>query len=579
MSGQSGIDAHGGSNGAGDVSNAAGTLKQDGYQFAAVYIDQNDTNETPGSAGYASSADGPPGASLTLAEAQTISAAGLNIVSIFETNGLAGSPYEGGGNTNANIVSYLTTQGMADGAEALASAEAIGQPAGSAIYFAIDTDFGNFSGAQDAVEDYLKGVSAGLGSTYAIGVYGSGQVLQWATTADPSNSYVPDVTYTWLSGSTGWTGYNDTGTLTGASATHGWSMIQSLPPPGTVAAGTDVEIDYDASASNAFGEWPACYCRGTLIRTERGDVPVEELAIGDRVVTHAGALEPIRWIGRRSYAGRFLAGKSHLLPICFKPGALAEGVPRRELRVSPKHAMFLDGVLVPAEQLVNGVSVVRDEAAQSVHYFHVELAAHDLIWAEGAASESFVDDASRGMFHNAHEYRTRYPEAVPVPPVYCAARLENGFELEAIRVRIDARAGVISPAPECGALRGFIDNGRGARLWGWAQDPARPEAPVCLDILVNGVLVAQTLANRYRPDLEAAGLGSGRHSFDLHLAVAVREDDALEVRRSADASPLAMAEIGPTAPAAAGKPRRSLRPRTAAPPRRRRPAAAAGGAR
>src|SRR6267154_789608 len=60
----------------------------------------------------------------------------------------------------------------------------------------------------------------------------------------------------------------------------------------------------------------ACYCRGTLILTPAGEVPVEELAIGDRIVALAGEERPIRWIGYRAYDGRFIAGNRQVLPIC-----------------------------------------------------------------------------------------------------------------------------------------------------------------------------------------------------------------------------------------------------------------------
>ena len=184
---------------------------------------------------------------------------------------------------------------------------------------------------------------------------------------------------------------------------------------------------------------PACYCAGTLIRTERGDAAVEALRIGDRVLTARGTLEPIRWIGTRSYGGRFLAGHDHLLPVRIRAGALGDGLPARDLLVSPKHAMLLDGVLVAAELLVNGSTVVRERGLARVDYFHVELAEHDAIWAEGAASETFVNDDSRGMFHNAHTFEQLYPGA-HAPAVYCAPRVTEGFKLKAIRDRVNARA-------------------------------------------------------------------------------------------------------------------------------------------
>ena len=188
---------------------------------------------------------------------------------------------------------------------------------------------------------------------------------------------------------------------------------------------------------------PACYCRGTLIRTPEGEVAVEALAEGDLVLTLSGAAKPVRWIGRRSYGGRFLAGRRELHPVRILAHALADGVPGRDLLVSAKHAMLLDGVLVPAADLVNGQTVVVEPGLPRVDYYHVELDRHDVILAEGAASETFVDDDSRGLFHNATDYSG---PVTPGPALYCAPRVSQGPELETIRRMLRARIPAVERA-------------------------------------------------------------------------------------------------------------------------------------
>lgn len=226
-----------------------------------------------------------------------------------------------------------------------------------------------------------------------------------------------------------------TGTVDLAPGTYTVTMQEFLPTDTAFATPLT-----PASSALTLTEEPPCFCAGTRIATPTGDVPVEQLAIGDMVLTLRGEARPIVWFG----TGRVLATRgrrSAATPVIVSKGALADNVPNRDLRITKGHALFLDGVLIPVEFLVNHRSIQWDDRAQEVQIYHIELANHDVLLANGAATESYRDDGNRWLFQNAS---TGWDQPAKPP---CAPVLTGGPMVDALWQRLLERAGPRSAPP------------------------------------------------------------------------------------------------------------------------------------
>ena len=183
-----------------------------------------------------------------------------------------------------------------------------------------------------------------------------------------------------------------------------------------------------------------CFVAGTRIATPRGEVPVERLAVGEQVLTASGAARPIVWIG----VGEVLATRGRrnaATPVIVRRGALANDVPNRDLRVTKGHALLIDDVLIPVEFLVNHRSIAWDDRAQEVRVYHIELAAHDVLVANGAPAESYRDDGNRWLFRNKN---SRWGLAGRRP---CAPVVTGGPVVDAVWRRLLLRSGPRRPMP------------------------------------------------------------------------------------------------------------------------------------
>jgi hypothetical protein len=144
----------------------------------------------------------------------------------------------------------------------------------------------------------------------------------------------------------------------------------------------------------------ACFAAGTRIMGAFGPVPVEALAVGDRVRTARGRLAPVRWLGHRRVDLARHKRPLDVMPVRVRRAAFGRGRPSRDLVLSPDHAVFFRGHLVPVRHLINGVSIVQ-ETRERITYWHVELDRHDVILAEDLPCESYLDTGNRAAFENA----------------------------------------------------------------------------------------------------------------------------------------------------------------------------------
>ena len=217
------------------------------------------------------------------------------------------------------------------------------------------------------------------------------------------------------------------------------------------------------------GNGANCFLKGTKILTADGERKIEDLAIGDLLPTMFGGLRPVQWIGRypRKKSDPSKPWVNDAMPVRIARSALAPELPRADLYVTAAHSLLIDGVLVPAEALINGTTITRYEASETdeLEFFHIRLESHDVVYAEGVPAETLLNVDESAV--NFVEYLRRYgtpttEEARCAPLVHIGGRreLKSRFRsalspwidlrnrADAVRDRLEERGVILSRQAE-----------------------------------------------------------------------------------------------------------------------------------
>lgn len=143
-----------------------------------------------------------------------------------------------------------------------------------------------------------------------------------------------------------------------------------------------------------------CFTPNALITTPCGQVAVQNLQVGDLVITADNGLQAIRWIGRKRMTGARLQTYPELRPVRIRKDAFGDGLPERDMWVSPQHRMLVKSertmlnygeteVVVPAKGLLNDLSVTVDYGLRETEYVNILFDKHEVVFANGTPTESF----------------------------------------------------------------------------------------------------------------------------------------------------------------------------------------------
>jgi hypothetical protein len=246
---------------------------------------------------------------------------------------------------------------------------------------------------------------------------------------------------------------------------NNWIGLNRFGLPNLPNSGDAIVVN-GSSNDTIAGNIISCFAAGTLITTERGEIAVEQLHIGDRVRTlRREGWASVTWIGQRRISCRRHPAPRKVHPVRIAAGAFGPGLPTRDLFLSPDHAVFIDDVLIPVKYLLDGHAIAQI-AVDQVTYYHIELPQHDVLQAEGLPAESYLDTGNRTQFGNGGQVQLfadfDTTQTADIAAVWeakgCAPFVVEGAAIDAIRRRLAAAQRRVA------ARRLAADAGTGAAL-------------------------------------------------------------------------------------------------------------------
>lgn len=348
------------------------------------------------------------------------------VAAVFDGEQIAtgGTFYFGGINSTGTNFLYAVNE---------ATGQLIASLPSSASSFAIDDTTGALVGlsydSQSATE-YLTSIDSNSG------------VVKFVGTGLPGVASVFEAEKVAIGGTLYFEGTNSTGVnlLYAANEASG-QLIASVP-----SSASDFVVDPGTVQ---------CFSTGTGILTIRGEVSVEELSVGSILELANGGTRPVVWIGHRSIDCRRHSRPTDVWPIGIRAHAFGAGKPHTDLFLSPDHAVFLNGSLLPIKSLVNGTTIAQ-ERADKITYYHVELGVHEVIVAHGLPCESYLDIDDRTCFGNYDATMLLFPELAPASATRvmalreargCAPLVIRGPALDTAREFVNAQITIAAKIP------------------------------------------------------------------------------------------------------------------------------------